>query len=60
LIEIIIPASVEVLGDECFCKCIRLQSVTFEPGSRLREVGRKAFSGVAVHPTFPNKKCCLW
>jgi hypothetical protein len=26
----------------------------------LREVGRNAFSGVAILPTLPIKKCSLW
>jgi hypothetical protein len=36
LVEIIIPASVEVLGYECFSQCKSLSDVTFESGSRLR------------------------
>jgi hypothetical protein len=46
LIEIILPASVEILGEDCFSKCGSLSSVTFESGSRLvgneREVLHKA------------------
>jgi hypothetical protein len=26
----------------------------------LRKVGRDAFSGVAIRPTIPTKKCNLW
>jgi hypothetical protein len=48
-----ITSSVEVLGDECFFGCTKLQSNTFERGSRLREVGRNAFLEVPVSPTFP-------
>jgi hypothetical protein len=58
--EIVIPASVEVLGEECFLGCTLLQSITFEQGSRLREVGRSAFSEVPVSPILPTKKCCPW
>jgi hypothetical protein len=35
LVEIILPASVEALGEECFSKCRSLSSVTFESVSRL-------------------------
>jgi hypothetical protein len=51
---ICIPASVETLGSMCFggkigfddiLACEALTTVTFEPGSRLREIGAKAFAG---------------
>jgi hypothetical protein len=41
LIEIIIPASVEVLGVMCFLDCGSLSSVTFEEGSKLEGRGRE-------------------
>jgi hypothetical protein len=57
LVEMIVPASVEVLGENCFYECRSLCSVTFESGSRLREVGEDAFLGALVPPTLPVKKC---
>jgi hypothetical protein len=60
LVEIIIPSSVEVLGRYCFAACKSLSSVTFESGSRLREVDRDAFGDVPIRPTLPTKKCCVW
>jgi hypothetical protein len=42
LIEIVIPSSVEVLGVNCFAECKSLSSITYEAGSRLREVDRMA------------------
>jgi hypothetical protein len=59
LIEIIVPASVEVLGEKCFYDCRSLSSVTFESEAKLREVGQDAFSGVPISPTLPTRKCCL-
>jgi hypothetical protein len=35
LIEIEIPASFEILGEDCFLGCGSLTSLTFESGSRL-------------------------
>jgi hypothetical protein len=35
LIEIILPASVEILCEQCFSECRSLSSVTFERGSKL-------------------------
>jgi hypothetical protein len=43
LIEIIIPASIEFLGEECFSYCISLSSMTFECSSRLSRIEAKAF-----------------
>jgi hypothetical protein len=45
LIEIIIPASVEVLGAGCFSKCRSLSSVQIEAGSRLPPNQEKALRG---------------
>jgi hypothetical protein len=35
LVEIILPSSVEFLGESCFSLCRSLSSVTFESGSIL-------------------------
>jgi hypothetical protein len=43
LIEIIIPASVEVIGVKCFAECRSLSSITYEAGSRFGEVDSTAF-----------------
>jgi hypothetical protein len=43
LAAILIPASVESLGDECFSLCIVLSSLTFESGSKLFRIGARAF-----------------
>jgi hypothetical protein len=43
LIEIIIPASIEFLGERCFAKCKSLSSITFESGSRLSRIEAGAF-----------------
>jgi hypothetical protein len=43
LVEIIVPASVEVLSEYCFCLCRSLSSVTFEIGSRLPRIEAEAF-----------------
>jgi hypothetical protein len=43
LIEIIIPSSVEVLGEKCFYECRSLSLVTFESGSRLSRIEKLAF-----------------
>jgi hypothetical protein len=53
-VEVIIPSSVEVLGERCFEECRSLCSVIFESGSRLWEVGEGAFLGVSIHPTLPQ------
>jgi hypothetical protein len=38
LVEIVIPASVEFLGEGCFAGCRSLTSLTFESGSRLSRI----------------------
>jgi hypothetical protein len=48
LIEISIPASVEVIGEECFAFCTLLSSVTFESGSRLSRIENQAFGKTAL------------
>jgi hypothetical protein len=45
LTEIVIPASVEVVGEACFEKCRSLSSVTFESGSKLTRIEKQAFRG---------------
>jgi hypothetical protein len=48
LSEIVIPSSVEFLGNLCFCDSVGLQSVTLEPESRLRYIGEDAFAGTSA------------
>jgi hypothetical protein len=38
LVEIILPSSVEVLGEECFSLCVSLSSVIFESVSKLSRI----------------------
>jgi hypothetical protein len=38
LVEIVIPSSVEVVGEECFSQCGSLCSVTFQSGPRLSRI----------------------
>jgi hypothetical protein len=45
LIKIILPASIEVLGEECFYLCKSFSSVTFESSSRLSRIDKRAFYG---------------
>jgi hypothetical protein len=59
LVEITLPASVEVLGEKSFSDCGLLSSIRFESQSGSREVGRNAFSGVPIRTKFRTKKCCL-
>jgi hypothetical protein len=40
---VVIPASVEVLDDSCFCECEVLERLTFEPRSRLERIEVAAF-----------------
>jgi hypothetical protein len=56
LIEIIVPASVEVLGERCFSECRSLSFVAFESGSKLREVGPRAFFEVLVSPIISRNR----
>jgi hypothetical protein len=42
--RIVIPASVEVIGNRAFSQCTCLVSLTFETGSVLREIGKYAFA----------------
>jgi hypothetical protein len=42
LIGIVIPASVQILGQRCFLMCQSLSSVQFESGSILSEIGNWA------------------
>jgi hypothetical protein len=37
LTAINIPASIEIIGEECFAACESLSSITFESGSKLAE-----------------------
>jgi hypothetical protein len=55
LIEIILTASVEVLGENCFSECRSLISVTFESGSRFLGNEREVLSQAGwivrdIHP----------
>jgi hypothetical protein len=43
LIEIVVPASVKVIGKSCFLDCVLLSSVKFESGSELSRIGGWAF-----------------
>jgi hypothetical protein len=48
LVEIIIPQSVEVLGEGCFADCSSLSSVIFEIGSRLSRIENEVFIGTGL------------
>jgi hypothetical protein len=41
--SICIPASIEILGEECFSYCFSLSQILFESGSKLTEIGIAAF-----------------
>jgi hypothetical protein len=43
-----IPSNVEVIGEECFVFCQCLCEVTFEPGSKLKEIVKCAFGATGV------------
>jgi hypothetical protein len=43
LVSIVIPKSVEVIGEFCFFGVGDLRSFSFEPGSRLQRFGRSVF-----------------
>jgi hypothetical protein len=38
LIELVIPASIELLDEDCFLRCGSLTSLTFETGSKLSRI----------------------
>jgi hypothetical protein len=40
--EVTVSRDVEVLGPKCFYECYYISSLTFEPGSKLRQIGRRA------------------
>lgn len=42
---LVIPASIQVIGDSAFNKCFGITSITFESGSKLHTIGSSAFSG---------------
>jgi dextranase len=42
---IVLPSSVEVLGEWCFSGCPSLTSITFESGSKLQRIEESAFKG---------------
>jgi hypothetical protein len=48
LIEIVILASVKVLGEKCFSECKLLSSGRFESGSKLPRIESQAFAGTAL------------
>ncbi len=48
LTSVEIPASVETIGDDAFNGCGNLSQVTFEANSKLKIIGRWAFSGCAI------------
>jgi hypothetical protein len=39
-----VPSSVEIIGDQCFKFCSRMEIITFEEVSRLKKIGKKAFA----------------
>jgi hypothetical protein len=41
--SIFLPACIEILAEERFGDCSSLSEVTFEPGSKLAEIGKEAF-----------------
>ena len=43
-----VPASVEVIGKNCFRNCVRLENVSFDRHSRLRRVQASAFQGTKL------------
>ena len=43
LSAISIPASVEMIGERAFLGCTSLRTITFQPNSRLKTIGRWAF-----------------
>ena len=54
--ELCIPASVETIGNRAFGKCSKLETVTFAPGSELKEIVGDAFFNTALESiTIPEK-----
>jgi hypothetical protein len=45
--DVLVPETVEILGKSCFESCDHIQGIVFEPGSKLRQIGRSAFLGCA-------------
>ena len=43
--RVIIPNSVENLGEYAFYRCKQLREVIFEPGSRMKTIKRRCFKG---------------
>jgi hypothetical protein len=43
LSEICIPASVQTIAKQCFCRCRSLSKVAFESGSKIATLGDAAF-----------------
>ena len=48
IVEIVIPDSVEELGDDSFSDCMRLRRITFCEPSSLKRIGDNAFSDCQV------------
>jgi hypothetical protein len=48
LTSIHLPASVTVIGEECFSGCDSLVPITFDPASQLQDIRRNAFHGAPV------------
>jgi hypothetical protein len=40
---ITIPSNVSVIGERCFDRCLHLQEITFETGSKLQRIEKEAF-----------------
>jgi hypothetical protein len=55
LIEINTASSIELLGDDRFGGCKKLQSIQFETTPRLQFVGRDVFKQVPVRPILPKR-----
>lgn len=48
LTNICIPASVKILGDNCFCMCKELENITFPPDSKLESIGCCCFLATKI------------
>lgn len=46
--EIVIPDSVETIGEKCFFGCCYLRNIVVGPESRLKKVGREAFKHTEI------------